>query len=389
RTKNQGWTEPPGAPGARPGKCDSMRCQVELDHCDFVLGRLARRRLDTKTRNSEGLKDVARKTTGLKISLSPLTMAAAVLSQLRIDSHRTKGGEGALIIDQQIINKTRYNLQSGWLPTDHGPTRKWSHRAVWLPCRFRQASLRLKSRLVPPSLKSSRTGPLCTSPPTYGLARVGWLSNFLHTRLGVPEVIVAAVPVRYGLLGPQAKLLILKVPRKIEPSTLGLTQEKSGKNKREPVAEAPGQSSLFSMSGGERQASGAGASLCGCVRKASRVLAQGIAGACARLAVSAEAEVIYTRLRASAAAAFPPTWVLVIDDAGDIAPRLLGLVGGVHAPALMLLFSINKSSTKPATICNPDGSLQTTDRRENGPLTLSGCLVASARPACASNLVVD
>ncbi|EJK44653.1 hypothetical protein THAOC_36791, partial [Thalassiosira oceanica] len=28
-----------------------------------------------------------------------------------------------------------YNLQSGWLPTDHGPTivpRKWSHRAVWL-----------------------------------------------------------------------------------------------------------------------------------------------------------------------------------------------------------------------------------------------------------------
>ncbi|EJK47820.1 hypothetical protein THAOC_33436 [Thalassiosira oceanica] len=55
-----------------------------------------------------------------------------------------------------------------------------------------------------------------------------------------------------------------------------------------------------------------------------------------------------------------------------------------------LLLSINKSSTKPATICNPDGSLQTTDRRENGPLTLSGCLVArslaSARPACASIL---
>ncbi|EJK71523.1 hypothetical protein THAOC_07028 [Thalassiosira oceanica] len=63
-----------------------------------------------------------------------------------------------------------------------------------------------------------------------------------------------------------------------------------------------------------------------------------------------------------------------------------GLVGGVHAPALMLLLSINKSSTKPATICNPDGSLQTTDWRENGPLTLSGCLVASARPACASSL---
>ena len=53
---------------------------------------------------------------------------------------------------------------------------------------------------------------------------------------------------------------------------------------------------------------------------------------------------------------------------------------------LLLLLSINKSSTKPATICNPDGSLQITDRRENGPIALSGCLVASARPACASIL---
>ena len=51
----------------------------------------------------ETLKEVARKTTGLKISLSPLTMAAAVLSQLRIDSHRTKGGEGALLLS---INKS-------------------------------------------------------------------------------------------------------------------------------------------------------------------------------------------------------------------------------------------------------------------------------------------
>ena len=52
-------------------------------------------------------------------------MAAVVLFQLHIDSHRTKGGEGVLLfIFQQIINKTRYNLQSGWLPTDHGPDEK-------------------------------------------------------------------------------------------------------------------------------------------------------------------------------------------------------------------------------------------------------------------------
>ena len=53
----------------------------------------------------------------------------------------------------------------------------------------------------------------------------------------MPEVIVADVPVRYGLLGPQAKLLLLKVPRKNRTLDPGFTKRLvKGKTKREPVA---------------------------------------------------------------------------------------------------------------------------------------------------------
>ena len=75
------------------------------------------------------------------------------------------------------LNKTRYNLHSGWLPTrDHGPGEKMVH-SRWLaaPVLVASTSLRRKSRLVPPSLKSSRTGPLCFHPQSTCYA--DWTQN--------------------------------------------------------------------------------------------------------------------------------------------------------------------------------------------------------------------